>query len=195
MTQQEIAAALEAILFVAGEALPVKEIAAALDISFLELDAAIRALSDEYDFNRRGFKLMRFDQKVQLATRPEYTPHVEKVLAPARKQTLTQSAMETLAVVAYRQPITRMEIEAIRGVRCERSLLRLTQYGLICEVGRKDVVGRPILYGTTEEFLRHFGIHSLDELPVLRDAENATLDGLQESAVGAPEPEEEGLED
>ena len=90
---------------------------------------------------------------------------VERALAPVRKQTLTQAALETLCVVAYRQPVTRMEIETLRGVQCDRAVATLVAYGLIQEVGRRDTIGRPILYGTTEEFLRHFGLSSLEQLP------------------------------
>lgn len=165
----QIKGALEAILFVAGEAVERRDIVTALEITDIELDAAVQALEKEYDSAAKGFRLMRFDKKLQLASRAEYTPYVERVLIPLKRQTITQSAMETLAVIAYRQPVTRLEIEAIRGVRCERSLATLVQHGLVHEVGRKDAVGRPILYGTTEEFLRHFGLGSLEELPMLVD--------------------------
>jgi len=92
---------------------------------------------------------------------------IEKVLQPVRKQTLTQAALETLAVVAYRQPVTRMEIEQIRGVQCDRAVATLLHHGLIAEVGRKESIGRPILYGTTEKFLQHFALTSLEALPRL----------------------------
>ena len=102
---------------------------------------------------------------MQLCTKPAFSQAVERALAPVRKQTLTQAALETLCVVAYRQPVTRMEIETLRGVQCDRAVATLVAYGLIQEVGRRDTIGRPILYGTTEEFLRHFGLSSLEQLP------------------------------
>ena len=110
---------------------------------------------------------MRFDDSLQLCTRPQYMDLIEKVLQPVRKQTLTQAALETLAVVAYRQPVTRMEIEQIRGVQCDRAVATLLHHGLIAEVGRKESIGRPILYGTTEKFLQHFALTSLEALPRL----------------------------
>ncbi len=181
MDQAEIKAALEAILFVAGDAVERSDIVAALDITDIELDAAVHALESEYDYGQRGFKIMRFEKRLQLGTRAQYTSYVERVLAPLRRQTLTQSAMETLAVVAYRQPCTRAEIEVVRGVRCEYAVSTLVSHGLIREVGRKDAIGRPILYGTTEEFLRHFGLAGLDDLPALIKGEDEPSDEEKDS--------------
>ena len=163
---------IEAILFVAGEAVRVEELARALDISMNELNRALQELSDEYDFAQRGFCIKRFGKQVQLATRALYAKDVVRLLQPVQKQSLTQAAMETLAVVAYRQPVTRAEVEQIRGVKCDYSLQSLTNKGLIQEVGRKDTLGRPILYGTTEAFLDHFGISSLEDLPPMPGGEN-----------------------
>ncbi|MEI3406392.1 MAG: SMC-Scp complex subunit ScpB [Christensenellales bacterium] len=110
-------------------------------------------------------RLLRFGQHVQLATRPDYAKYVEKLLQPVQKQSLSQAVMETLAVIAYRQPVTKAEIELIRGVKCDYSVQTLVTRGLIAEVGRKDALGRPILYGTTDAFLRHFCLNSLADLP------------------------------
>lgn len=165
MEGRNIQSALEAILFVAGEAVPLEDIAMALDVDRAAVEDAADALELIYEQERRGFVLMRFEDKAQLGTRAEYADAIERVLNPIRRQPLPQAAMETLAVVAYRQPVTRMEVEAVRGVRCERMIATLLRHGLIQELGRKDAVGRPILYGTTEEFLRHFGIRGLEELP------------------------------
>ena len=156
---------IEAILFVAGEPVRVEELAKALDVSMKELENELTRLKDEYDFHQRGFTLKRFGHQVQLATRAIYSADVVHLLQPVQKQSLTQAAMETLAVVAYKQPVTRAEVEQIRGVKCDYSLQSLMNKELIMEVGRKEALGRPILYGTTENFLAHFGIGSLDELP------------------------------
>ena len=158
---------IESILFVAGEAVDVRDLARALRIGEDELDKSLEQLSDEYDFNQRGFMLKRFGSKVQLATRPLYSDAVVRLLQPVQMQSLSQAAMETLAVVADRQPVTRAEVEQIRGVKCDYSLQSLMIKGLIRETGRKDTIGRPILYGTTDEFLSHFGIRSLEDLPPL----------------------------
>lgn len=156
---------IEAILFVSGEAVRVEDLAKALNVSVREVENEIVKLRDEYDFHQRGFTLKRFGHQVQLATRALYAEDVVHLLQPVQKQSLTQAAMETLAVVAYKQPVTRAEVEQVRGVKCDYSLQSLMNKELIMEVGRKDALGRPILYGTTENFLSHFGLTSLEDLP------------------------------
>jgi len=155
----------EAILFVTGNAVEKKEICRAMELTEGELEETLDALESGYDFDRRGLRLLRFGAHVQLATRPDYAPYVEKLLQPVQKQSLSQAVMETLAVIAYRQPVTKAEIEQVRGVKCDYSVQSLMTKGLIEEVGRKEALGRPILYGTTDAFLRHFCISSLSELP------------------------------
>ena len=155
----------EAILFVTGNAVEKREICRALEIMEDELEETLDAMESGYDFDRRGLRLLRFGAHVQLATRPDYAPYVEKLLQPVQKQSLSSAIMETLAVIAYRQPVTKAEIEQIRGVKCDYSVQSLTVKGLIEEVGRKETLGRPILYGTTDAFLRHFCISSLSDLP------------------------------
>ncbi|MBR5287638.1 MAG: SMC-Scp complex subunit ScpB [Clostridia bacterium] len=155
----------EAILFVTGNAVEKREICRAMEITEAELEETLDALESGYDFDRRGLRLLRFGAHVQLATRPDYAPYVEKLLQPVQKQSLSQAIMETLAVIAYRQPVTKAEVELIRGVKCDYSVQSLVAKGLIEEVGRKDALGKPILYGTTDSFLRHFCISSLSELP------------------------------
>ena len=160
-----LAGRIEAILFVAGEAVRVEDLSKALDAPIREVEDALIHLRDEYDFNQRGFSLKRYGDQMQLATRALYSQDVVRLLQPVQKQSLSQAAMETLAVVAYRQPVTRAEVEQIRGVKCDYSLQSLMNKELIAEVGRKEALGRPILYGTTDNFLAHFGISSLKELP------------------------------
>lgn len=169
MQPNELMAVIEAILFVSGEPVLLADLQKALEVSPLELNSAVNALESDYDFNRRGIRLKRFGEHIQLATRAEYAPFVERLLQPVQKQSLSQAAMETLAVVAYRQPITKAEVEAVRGVKCDYSVQSLVHKGLIAEVGRKEAVGRPILYGTTDAFLGHFGIASLQDLPRMPD--------------------------
>ena len=155
----------EAILFVTGNAIEKREMCSAMNLTEQELDETLDELESGYDFDRRGLRLLRFGQHVQLATRPDYAKYVEKLLQPVQKQSLSQAVMETLAVIAYRQPVTKAEIELIRGVKCDYSVQTLVTRGLITEVGRKDALGRPILYGTTDAFLRHFCLNSLADLP------------------------------
>ena len=156
---------IEAILFVAGEPVRVEDLAKALNVTVRAVENEIVKLRDEYDFHQRGFTLKRFGHQVQLATRALYAADVVHLLQPVQKQSLSQAAMETLAVVAYKQPVTRAEVEQVRGVKCDYSLQSLMNKELIMEVGRKEALGRPILYGTTENFLAHFGLSTLEDLP------------------------------
>lgn len=161
----ELAKIIEAILFVSGEPVQLGAVARALEVTELEVSAAADELASDYDYNRRGICLKRFGSHIQLSTRPDYAPQIEKLLQPIQKQSLSQAALETLAVVAYKQPVTRLDIEAVRGVKCDYSVQSLINKGLIEEVGRKETLGRPILYGTTDAFLSHFGLTSLEDLP------------------------------
>ena len=163
---------IEAILFVAGEAVSLKDLSNSLKISEKALKKELDEISSEYDYEQRGFMLKRFGDKVQLATRPLYAGDIVRLLQPVQQQSLSQAAMETLAVVAYKQPVTRAEVEQIRGVKCDYSLQSLMIKGMIQEAGRKDTIGRPILYATTDFFLSHFGISSLDDLPPLPEKES-----------------------
>lgn len=156
---------IEAILFVAGEPVRVDDLAKALNVTVRQVENELTKLRDEYDFNQRGFTLKRFGHQVQLATRALYATDVVHLLQPVQKQSLSQAAMETLAVIAYKQPVTRAEVEQVRGVKCDYSIQSLTKKELIMEVGRKETLGRPILYGTTETFLAHFGLTTLEDLP------------------------------
>lgn len=161
----DLAKIIEAILFVSGEPVQLGAVARALEVTELEVSAAADELASDYDYNRRGICLKRFGTHIQLSTRPDYAPQIEKLLQPIQKQSLSQAALETLAVVAYKQPVTRLDIEAVRGVKCDYSVQSLMNKGLIEEVGRKETLGRPILYGTTDAFLSHFGLTSLQDLP------------------------------
>ena len=165
ISEKKLKAVIEAILFVAGEPIKTDTLAHALDLTVSELSPVLDSLRDEYDLDERGLRLNRFGESVQLATRPEYAPFIERVLQPVQKQSLSQAAMETLSIVAYRQPVTKGEIEAIRGVKCDYSIQSLLAKGLIEEAGRRETLGRPVLYRTAEKFLMHFGIESLAELP------------------------------
>lgn len=174
---------IEAILFVAGEAVAVRDLARALQTGEKEIRDTINNLKDEYDFEQRGFILKRFGDKVQLATRPMYSGDVVRLLQPVQQQSLSQAAMETLAVVAYKQPVTRAEVEQIRGVKCDYSLQSLMLKGLIREAGRKDTIGRPILFCTTDEFLSHFGLEDLNGLPPMPQPENAEMEKETEELI------------
>ena len=180
-TEGSLKGRIEAILFVAGDAVGIKDLAAALRMGEKDLKNALNEISSEYDYEQRGFLLKRFGDKVQLATRPLYSEDVIRLLQPVQQQSLSQAAMETLAVVAYKQPVTRAEVEQIRGVKCDYSLQSLMLKGMICEAGRKDTIGRPILYATTDMFLSHFGIRNLEDLPPLPENGSEITDSTDES--------------
>jgi len=185
LERNKLCAILEAVLFVAGDPVEREAMLEALEVTPDQLDEALDALEAEYEFGRRGIRLMRFGGRVQLATRPDYAPYVERLLQPVQKQSLSQAALETLAVVAYKQPVTRSEVEAIRGVKCDYSIQSLMQKRLIQDIGRKEALGRPILYGTTDEFLRHFCIGSLAELPPV----DLTVPRVEETEAAEEAPE------
>ena len=156
---------IEAVLFVAGEPVAIGEIAQALGLTEMELMPVVEEMEHAYQNGQRGVVLRRYGDHLQLATAPEYAPYVERLLQPVQRQTLSQTALETLAVIAYKQPVTKAEVEQVRGVKCDYSVQSLLHKELIREVGRKEALGRPILYGTTDRFLAHFGISDIRELP------------------------------
>ena len=165
MDQAKLAGIIEAILFVCGEPVQIADIAHSLDMTETELMPAVERLRDDYAADDRGLRVNLFGGSLQLSIRPELAPFVERLLQPIQKQSLTQAAMETLSIIAYRQPVTKGDIEAVRGVKCDYSVQSLLNKELIIDAGRKETLGRPILYQTTEKFLSHFGIETLDELP------------------------------
>jgi len=164
---------IEAILFVAGEPVKIGDLAVALGIGEMETIRAVEEMERRFETEKRGIAVKRYGDHLRLETRAEYAPYVERLLQPVQKQSLSQTAMETLAVIAYRQPTTKGEVEQVRGVKCDYSVQSLLAKGLIKEVGRKEALGRPILYATTDKFLEHFGISDLRELPPLPDPQAA----------------------
>lgn len=173
-TRAEIAdtGLVEAVLFAAGNPVPVKELAAILELDVLGTQNILTRLQQELDARHSGLTLRQVAGGYQLATRPEAFATVER-LSQVVDRKISAPTMETLSIIAFKQPITKAEIEQIRGVRIERALQKLIELELIAEVGRKQVLGRPILYGTTDTFLRCFGINTLDELPELPTTEEA----------------------
>ncbi|MFR3785762.1 SMC-Scp complex subunit ScpB, partial [Agathobaculum desmolans] len=163
----ELEAGLEAVLFAAGDAVPAERLAAALETSPEEVFHAAEALQSLYDFEKRGIMLLRLEDKLQLASRPLYAAAVRRATESRRPPSLSPAALEVLTIVAYRQPVTRAFIDQLRGVDSGGTVAGLVEKGLIEEAGRMDVPGRPILYRTTEAFLRVFSISSLHELPAL----------------------------
>ncbi len=162
-----LVAQVEAVLFVAERPVTVAELARLLRVADETIEQALEELAKEYA--RRGLSLQRLGDALQLASNPRAAPVVQRFLGREMSARLSPAALETLAIVAYRQPVTRAQIEAIRGVNPDHALQGLLARGLIEEVGRLETVGRPILYGTTFEFLRAFGLRSLDDLPRIEE--------------------------
>ena len=184
MNIKELEAVIEAILFTMGEAVEVERIAAAVehDEDTMRADTVrrlIRNMMTRYEESDRGIRIIELDGSFQLCTKPEMYEYLIKVAHVPKKHVLTDVMLETLSIIAYKQPITRLEIEKIRGVKCDHAVNKLIEYNLICEAGRLDAPGRPILFATTEEFLRYFGIESLEELPILNQE---TIDNFKEEA-------------
>jgi len=197
---RELECALEAVLFAAGDSVSEGKLCAVLQTDKQTLRAAAQSLADYYDFNLRGIKLLRLDDRYQLASREDYAQAVRSTLETRKPQNLTPSALEVLAIVAYKQPVTKTYIEQVRGVDSGYTLGSLVDKGLVEDCGRLDVPGRPILYQTTETFLRSFGLSSVSQLPALEsfgepDPQQLTFQELEaETAVSTEESEDIGEE-
>jgi segregation and condensation protein B len=160
-----LASAIESLLFVSGRPLEHAELRKLLDIDDACLASGLQALADNLESQGRGIRLQRLGEHVQLVTAPENARYVAALLGLPMTAKLTTAAMETLAVISYRQPVTRAQIEAVRGVNSDRALASLIQHGLVVEIGRAQTVGRPALFATTSEFLQQFGLTGLEQLP------------------------------
>lgn len=166
----ENTAIVEGLLFIAGdEGLELEQIAHALDLSESMTREVIEKLQKQYESNKRGLAILNYGQVYQMTTKKEHVEYYKKIMEQTNNSSLSQAALETLAIISYRQPITRIEIEEIRGVKSDSSIQNLVSKLLVQEVGRTDSPGRPILYGTTKEFLDHFGLRTLKELPPLSE--------------------------
>lgn len=182
--------AVEGILFAAGEPVKTAQLAATLESSVKDIDAAVDELKNEYNSQHRGFAVIDIDGGYQICSRPEYYTYIQVILGEQRRQALSNAAMETLAIIAYKQPVTKSGIEYIRGINSDGSVNRLLERGLVEEKGRLNAPGRPILYGTTVNFLRCFGLSDLSELPVVDLSKIA--EGVEDVAEEDVLPNENG---
>jgi len=165
MNKKEGAAAIESILFAMGDSVEIKKLADALEESKDEVLEQLEYLKDKYKKSDSGIEMIELEDSVQLCTKKDMYKYLIKVATTPKKYSLSDSVLETLSIIAYKQPVTKMEVERIRGVNSDHAVNKLVEYGLITELGRMDAPGRPILFGTTEEFLRSFGVKSIDDLP------------------------------
>lgn len=190
-------AILEAVLFTMGNSVDIRQLAAALSKDEAAARAAVMRLKAKYEEGERGMQIIELEDSYQMCTKAQYYENLIQVATTPKKQILTDVVLETLAIVAYKQPVTKLEIEKIRGVKSDHAVNRLIEYGLVYEVGRLDAPGRPALFATTEEFLRRFGIGSSENLPEVNPAKQDEFKleveeelGYSESVPVQPEQEE-----
>lgn len=179
MDEKEIKAIIEALLFIWGDPMSLTDISNILEMEEQQVQKILDEMMDDFEYNRRGIRIIRVRDKYQLSTRPEHYQWISKLTEKKENKGLSNAALETLAIIAYKQPITKSEVEAIRGVRCDKAIDTLLSRSLIREVGRLDKTGRPIVYGTTDEFLRYFGLEELKDLPKL-DELNSIVENMEE---------------
>ena len=167
MDRKKTEAIIEAILFTMGESVELDKIANALELSKKETKNILEDMQKRYEEENRGIQIICLEDAYQMCSNSEMYEYLIRIAKQPRKRVLTDVLLETLSIIAYKQPVTKAEIEKIRGVSCDHAVSKLVEYGLVSELGRLDAPGRPMLFGTTEEFLRSFGVHSIEELPML----------------------------
>lgn len=167
--QLKFKSVIESILFLSGEAVEVDRLREVLEVEATYIHEAVNAINESYIKNSNGLCITQIDDSYQMCTVSSNSSYIEKFLQKPSKKLLTQPIIETLAIIAYSQPITKVQIADIRGVRSDHTINKLIEFNLICEVGRLNVVGKPILFGTTGEFLRHFGFSSIEEMPKVQE--------------------------
>ena len=194
MDDQE--AVVEAVLFTMGKSVEIRQLAAALEMDQETAKKAVVRLQERYQKEKRGMQIIELEDAYQMCTRAEYYPNLIRVASAPKKQVLTEVVLETLSIIAYKQPITKMEIEKIRGVKSDHAVNKLVEYNLVYEVGRLDAPGKPALFATTEEFLRRFGVGSTEDLPDLNpeQEEEIKIEVEEELQLRLEELEESGKE-
>jgi len=165
MEMNQKAGVIEAILFTMGDSVEIDRLAEVIEEDVKTTKSIIEDMKKKYESEDRGISLIELEDSVQLCTKADMYEYLIKIAKTPRKFVMSDALLETLSIVAYKQPVTRLEVEKIRGVNCDHTMNKLVEYDLITELGRKDAPGRPLLFGTTEQFLRSFGVKSIDELP------------------------------
>ena len=174
MDNREIKSIIEGLLFTWGDPLELKDLSSVLEIDINDLEEIMKELIDDFDFNRRGLRIIKFNNFYQIGTRPEHYEWIKKLNNKKNTKNLSNASLETLSIIAYKQPIIKSDVENIRGVRSDRAIDTLIDKKLVKELGRLERTGRPILYGTTEDFLKYFGLESLEELPPIEEPQEET---------------------
>ncbi|MGN0373141.1 MAG: SMC-Scp complex subunit ScpB [Enterocloster sp.] len=181
--EKEQEAVIEAVLFTMGGSVELGQLAVALGESRETAKAAVERLAERYRKSKGGMEITRLDDSYQMCTRACYYENLIRVAAAPKKQVLTDVVLETLSIIAYKQPVTKMEIEKIRGVKSDHAVNRLVEYNLVYEAGRLDAPGRPALFATTEEFLRRFGVGSVQDLPDIDPEQEAEIEAQVEEEL------------
>ena len=173
MRRDEIKSIIEAIMFAYSDPISIKELNNAIneELSSKEIEIMLNSLIEEYKENNRGIQIIKLQDKYQMCTNKEYSSFVKNILEPKKKKTLSQATLEALTIIAYKQPITKVELEEIRGVKSDKVIQTLIENYLIYEAGRLDKIGKPIIYKTTNEFLRLLNIEKLEDLPPIENYE------------------------
>lgn len=169
MKLEQNEAVIEAILFISGEAISINKLAGIIEEDVKKTKEIVEFLMRKYEEESRGIRIIEINDAYQMCTSPELFDYIKEFYKNPKKFSMTQAALETLAIIAYRQPVTRAHIEEIRGVNSDHIINKLIEYNLVCELGRMDAPGKPILFGTTEDFLRYFGFKSIEELPQIEE--------------------------
>jgi segregation and condensation protein B len=174
MRREEIKNIIEAVMFAYSEPISIEELNNIIneELSRKEIELMLNSLIDEYRENSRGIQIIKLEDKYQMTTNKDYSDFIKKVLEPKKKKSLSQATLETLTIIAYKQPITKVEVEDIRGVKCDRAIQTLLENELIKEAGRLERIGKPIIYKTTNEFLKLLSIETLEDLPPLENYED-----------------------
>ncbi len=185
MEKEKLKGVIESILFTMGGAVELTDLARALDMDPDQLRWVLCEMREDYKREGRGIGLIELENSWQMATRQENYEYIRRLVAQPKKRVLTDVLMETLSIIAYKQPVTRQEIENIRGVKCDFAVNKLMEYQLVRELGRLDTIGHPIVFGTTEEFLRCFGVASIDNLPDIDEVKKQDFLEEAEMEIGA----------
>lgn len=190
--EEDWEAIVEAVLFTMGDSVDLKQLAIAIGQSEETAKSVVLRLQKRYEEEKRGMRILELEHAYQMCTCADYYENLIRVAAAPKKHVMTDVVMETLSIIAYRQPVTKMEINKIRGVNSDRAVSRLVEYGLVYEAGRLDAPGRPALFATTEEFLRRFGVSSTEDLPTMNPEQEEEIIREVEEELRIIQNEEEG---
>lgn len=180
MNDLKIKSIIEGILFAWGDPVDINDLRKVLEIPKEKANSLLSEMEEEYNKEKSGLRIVRVNDNFQLSTKPENYDYISSFVSDRNKKNLSNAALETLAIIAYKQPVTKIEIEEIRGVKCDGTIRALTEFNLVEIIGKLDKIGKPNIYGTTEDFLKKFGLSSLSELPALEEDEQIKMTFLEE---------------